>query len=141
MVEARRQRAAVRVLLDARQALGSSTRQMRGMAQQMEAEGVPVRCRSGISLSHVYGPGRVPGNGIMHCKALRVGDRWALGSCNFSRNSQCNMEIVALLALSPAGEAAATRRFDEEWALAESFCALAEGQPQTGRGASARRDG
>ena len=126
LVEARRRRAAVRVLLDARQALGSSTRAMRGMAQQLEAEGVAVRCRSGISLSRVYGPGRVPGNGIMHCKSLRVGDQWALGSCNFSRSSQANVEVVALLALSPAGSAAAMRRFDEEWTAAEPFRTLDE---------------
>ena len=126
LVEARRRRAAVRVLLDARQALGTSTRAMRGMAQQLEAEGVAVRCRSGVSLSRIYGQGRVPGNGSMHCKALRVGDQWALGSCNFSRSSQANVEVVALIALSAAGSDAVTKRFDEEWGAAESFRTLTE---------------
>ena len=119
------------MLLDARQALGTSTRMMRGMTGQLEAEGVPVRCRSGISLSHVYGTGKVLGNGIMHCKALRVGDRWALGSCNFSRSSQCNVEIVALLALSPAGIAAAAGRFDGEWMQAEPFMQFVEQQTRS----------
>ena len=127
LVEARRRRASVRVLLDAHQALGSSTRMMRGMAQQLEAEGVPVRCRSGTSLSRVYGT--LPGNGNTHCKALRVGDRWALGSCNFSRSSQANVEVVALLALASTGVTAAADRFDFGRGEAESFRLLAERRP------------
>ena len=66
----------------------------------------------------------------MHCKSLRVGDRWALGSCNFSRSSQCNVEVVALLALTPAGCTAAGMSFNEEWGSGEPFRALAEPQPR-----------
>ena len=137
LVSARRRGASIEALLDKRQAVGSSTKDMRARAAQLSAAGVGVRVRSGKPWS----PGATFGRGMMHCKGLRVGEVAIVGSANHTRNSTAECcELCVQVALTPAGVAAFQARFAEDYAAA---CPLAEvpsaapTRPRKGRAGSA----
>ena len=104
------------MLLDKRQALGSTVRDMRARASQLSSAGANVRVRAGKAWQ---GPDGTFGRGMMHAKALRVNRASAHGSTNHTRNSTSECcEIATEVTVSASGVEEFRARFSREFGAA-----------------------
>ena len=115
----RRRGCSVMVLLDRRQAMGKSTRNMTQQVTALVANGVSVRVKAGRDWKQA--DGATFGRGMMHAKVLRADERIVIGSTNCTSNSQTCVETAVEVQLSPQGAVTWNRRFEKEWAGACPF--------------------
>ena len=119
----------IKLVADKGQGMGHSTRAMHQQLLKLQEAGVQVRLLSGNWLAKHYGVSapRLHGRtGIQHSKTLRVGDRWMVGSCNWTWSSMANWEVVTEVKLNAAGAASLDLLYGEFWGIGVALDAVIE---------------
>jgi phosphatidylserine/phosphatidylglycerophosphate/cardiolipin synthase-like enzyme len=122
--EARQRKVPVSLVIDKAWGTGASMKNLRPTVQQLLRFGVQVRTS--------------PGQKRLHSKTMLADNLMSIGSCNWTANSQTQIERVAILKLSGSEAEREATIFDElfaagsEWDLhrptpSKSFDSLAEG--------------
>ena len=113
MVAASERGVGVEVIADRREVFAGSTRDQLQEMKHMRAAGIAVKLASGISITDAYSAAGKPGKygtGILHTKVLRMDQYAIVGSANWTISSKSNVEMSALISLSPAGREEFDRR-------------------------------